>query len=494
MQSSTPTCTAIAAVYQFALTCTTCVGFTTTLYTYLLLVNGPKTANRFWRAYHAYTGIVAVATLCVMFVAPAVLQRTPGTAGTGPAVYECWIADEYADVRVFVQYPLFWTHFCASLVMYGGIIRTSRALRQDLVHNNMSKLVAAASDSSGQSLSARRKRVFGLDGNYTSMRRGTGIRLSITAMTAAAAAAMGGSRGIAGTGGASPASATVTGTSKSGMSGVNGSAASAASSGGSSGSNSHVGNSDGVRKFGWSISLPASGQRTRRPSTDMERVPSGIVVESLRPKRSLNKTLSRNSTGTPSVLQTAIQTVATQQQQQQQQQQPQQQQQMNQSQAHSVPRSRRHSVQLPMERVRRHSVVDPSVFVVVPGNQANGAPAAADDSGSEIASAILIPNKAAVSASTDPEKTIGPEANISLRTFRRAQRLEKSDRKLMMKALLIAIGFLVCWTPATVVHVLEYKYADFDTPFWLGILMGFGYAISGTWSAGVFFFVWYLYK
>ncbi|KAJ3086140.1 hypothetical protein HK100_008797 [Physocladia obscura] len=72
-----------------------------------------------------------------------------------------------------------------------------------------------------------------------------------------------------------------------------------------------------------------------------------------------------------------------------------------------------------------------------------------------------------------------------------SQQLANADKKLFTKASLTLVGFLVSWTPATVARTVGLVKPDYDPPFWLEMMMGFGFAISGLWNVGIFFLVWF---
>ncbi|KAJ3093843.1 hypothetical protein HK100_006387, partial [Physocladia obscura] len=76
------------------------------------------------------------------------------------------------------------------------------------------------------------------------------------------------------------------------------------------------------------------------------------------------------------------------------------------------------------------------------------------------------------------------------RSSRTEKMKKKSDKKLHVKAALVILGFIVCWTPATVVRVLSIQ-ENYDAPAWLLFFMGSGLAVSGIWNACVFFVVWF---
>ncbi|ORY53918.1 hypothetical protein BCR33DRAFT_845124 [Rhizoclosmatium globosum] len=62
--------------------------------------------------------------------------------------------------------------------------------------------------------------------------------------------------------------------------------------------------------------------------------------------------------------------------------------------------------------------------------------------------------------------------------------------KLILRSSLIAIGFLVSWTPPTVARIWD-MIGTSPVPDWLIIWVTVCFASSGLWNAGVFFLTWY---
>ncbi|KAI8836427.1 hypothetical protein BJ741DRAFT_649091 [Chytriomyces cf. hyalinus JEL632] len=68
--------------------------------------------------------------------------------------------------------------------------------------------------------------------------------------------------------------------------------------------------------------------------------------------------------------------------------------------------------------------------------------------------------------------------------------LSNANKKLLVKAGVMALGFVVSWVPASTGRVLA-LFPSVTAPFWLTILTGVGLSSCGLWNSGIFFLTWF---
>jgi hypothetical protein len=68
---------------------------------------------------------------------------------------------------------------------------------------------------------------------------------------------------------------------------------------------------------------------------------------------------------------------------------------------------------------------------------------------------------------------------------RAAGRLSLSRQRLITKTCILALGYIISWSPATACRVMET--INIVVPYWLALVMGIGLAMSGFWNAFAFF-------
>ncbi|TPX55215.1 hypothetical protein CcCBS67573_g09492 [Chytriomyces confervae] len=69
--------------------------------------------------------------------------------------------------------------------------------------------------------------------------------------------------------------------------------------------------------------------------------------------------------------------------------------------------------------------------------------------------------------------------------------ISNAYKKLLVKAGVMALGFVVSWVPASTGQVLA-LFPSVTAPFWLTILTRVGLSSCGLWNSGIFFLTWFL--
>ncbi|TPX64576.1 hypothetical protein CcCBS67573_g08377 [Chytriomyces confervae] len=97
------------------------------LYVYLSIIYRRGVAERYWYYYHGYVyGMSAILT-GLLFVMQAILGRGPVI---GEATLECWISEEYPDLRVYLFYLPLWINSAFIFAIYARILLFLRSHRK----------------------------------------------------------------------------------------------------------------------------------------------------------------------------------------------------------------------------------------------------------------------------------------------------------------------------------------------------------------------------
>ncbi|KAJ3237994.1 hypothetical protein HDU81_008602 [Chytriomyces hyalinus] len=99
-------------------------------------------------------------------------------------------------------------------------------------------------------------------------------------------------------------------------------------------------------------------------------------------------------------------------------------------------------------------------------------------------SSVLI--AASVPLKRKAHKTDGPKGGHELIK----SILSNANKKLLVKAGVMALGFVVSWVPASTGRVLA-LFPSVTAPYWLTILTAVGLSSCGLWNSGVFFLTWF---
>ncbi|KAI9341709.1 hypothetical protein BDR26DRAFT_918271 [Obelidium mucronatum] len=115
-----PLCTVVGVFMQFCLHASSTWSLLCCVYCFLTIQYNSKVAESHWISYHLYGWGVPTIFTVAMFVCQAVLRR--GNV-IGDATFECWIAPQYADLRVALLYPILWIHFLIIGILYISIFK-----------------------------------------------------------------------------------------------------------------------------------------------------------------------------------------------------------------------------------------------------------------------------------------------------------------------------------------------------------------------------------
>ncbi|ORY43282.1 hypothetical protein BCR33DRAFT_717526 [Rhizoclosmatium globosum] len=123
-------CSVFGTLHQYSIIASSCWSFMIALYCYLIVIYSPNLANSLWRYYLMYGFGTPVLFTIAMYVSQAVLNR--GIV-TGDADYQCWIAAQYPELRVLLDFPLLWFQILAILFFYIRILVVIRSRTRDLI-------------------------------------------------------------------------------------------------------------------------------------------------------------------------------------------------------------------------------------------------------------------------------------------------------------------------------------------------------------------------
>ncbi|KAJ3263709.1 hypothetical protein HDU77_010094 [Chytriomyces hyalinus] len=101
-------------------------------------------------------------------------------------------------------------------------------------------------------------------------------------------------------------------------------------------------------------------------------------------------------------------------------------------------------------------------------------------------SSVCMGGSVPCSTSAKARKTEGPKGGHELVK----SILSNANKKLLVKAGVMALGFVVSWVPASTGRVLA-LFPSVTAPFWLTILTGVGLSSCGLWNSGIFFLTWF---
>ncbi|ORY39070.1 hypothetical protein BCR33DRAFT_720328 [Rhizoclosmatium globosum] len=88
------------------------------------------------------------------------------------------------------------------------------------------------------------------------------------------------------------------------------------------------------------------------------------------------------------------------------------------------------------------------------------------------------------------KKTISTRKTVMTKSSRTAGVKEmKNHKKLILRTLVLAIGLIWSWTPATANRVISFLGGT--SPYWLSLWIAVSISTSGFWNSGVFFVIWF---
>ncbi|KAJ3240678.1 hypothetical protein HDU78_002211 [Chytriomyces hyalinus] len=110
------------------------MNFIISLYVYLSIVYRREVAERYWYYYHVYVWGLSALLTGLVFVMEAVLKRGPVI---GDATFECWISEEYRDLRIKLFYVPLWIHSAFIFAIYVRILLFLRSHRKKRCDENI---------------------------------------------------------------------------------------------------------------------------------------------------------------------------------------------------------------------------------------------------------------------------------------------------------------------------------------------------------------------
>ncbi|KAJ3093844.1 hypothetical protein HK100_006388 [Physocladia obscura] len=410
--NSATLCLAIAFAYEFFLTAMSSWLFVKSVYTFLLLRHGPRVANQWWWAYHAYAWVMATG-MAVIIVAIGV--RNP--AVIGDATFECWIGPEFPELRFVMQYPLFWIHFASSATLYILVIQRNRALRKGSAqflfqHAGRMAVPEVVAENCGADYNQA-------DANLTFGDIADCGELAEIGCVA---------------GGEIDADRC------------------------NSDKEEAFNESFGARKLATSVMAVAAGTSSKT----LELILMEEHINDFDRNNNNNNSNSNNNihySVNYSVADSRVTALR------------------NSFMLSSIP----HHNQMPEDTPSSH--VPLSFQFPTPSTQAGNSRAATIKRfGFQDGGGAGRQQQQPVRKRQSLQPTIKSKSS---------QQTINADKKLFEKTGLILAGFLVSWTPATVVRTVGLVKPDYNPPFWLEMMMGCGFAISGLWNVGIFFWVWF---
>ncbi|KAI9341712.1 hypothetical protein BDR26DRAFT_933924 [Obelidium mucronatum] len=105
-----------------------------------------------------------------------------------------------------------------------------------------------------------------------------------------------------------------------------------------------------------------------------------------------------------------------------------------------------------------------------------------------------LPTRNSISTSSDESSGNPPKISHTRRrsstidpaSMMAVERLQKSRNKLLVKSLIITVGFIISWIPATALRTLPFIPGSI-VPFWLNVLVAAGLATAALWNPLAFF-------
>ncbi|KAI8823265.1 hypothetical protein BJ741DRAFT_715177 [Chytriomyces cf. hyalinus JEL632] len=126
-KTSPTTCFYLGLACQLFANAVTFMSFIISLYVYLSIIYRPVVAERYWYFYHAYVWGMSAILTGLLFVMQAISGRGPVI---GEATLECWISEEYRDLRVYLFYLPMWINSAFIFAIYARILLFLRSHRK----------------------------------------------------------------------------------------------------------------------------------------------------------------------------------------------------------------------------------------------------------------------------------------------------------------------------------------------------------------------------
>ncbi|KAJ3237991.1 hypothetical protein HDU81_008599 [Chytriomyces hyalinus] len=148
-KTSPKVCFYVGITAQFFFNSVTFMNFNISLYVYLSIIYRRGVAERYWYYYHGYVWGMSAILTGLAFVMQSVRKRGPAF---GDSTFECWISEEYPELRIEMFYLPLWINSAFIFAIYARILLFLRSHHKTKLDENIrTGVIPIAPETSGTS-------------------------------------------------------------------------------------------------------------------------------------------------------------------------------------------------------------------------------------------------------------------------------------------------------------------------------------------------------